>query len=154
MPAEDFDAQVAAKDAAYSERNRVVAALARLFPSGVARTNIPDWDITWEQCVYIDLPTGQVSWHFHDSEAHLFEGLPAYTKAWDGHTTEQKYERLAGLATLTPDERMVEAALDAYDRVMDGPEPAMKMPVGAALPSREERAIRAALTAAFAARRE
>jgi hypothetical protein len=88
------------KDAAYLERNQVVAALAKVFPSGMARTAIEGWSEDWHGCVYIDLPTGQASWHFHDSQAYLFEGLPAYTKAWDGHTTEQKYGRLAALATM------------------------------------------------------
>jgi hypothetical protein len=85
------------KDAAYEERNKVVAALARRFPSGVARTAIEGWSEDWHGCVYIDLPTGQVSWHFHDSQAHLFDGLPAYTKPWDGHDTPEKYRRLAAL---------------------------------------------------------
>lgn len=100
IPQADIEmiAQVTTK-AVYTERNRLVAALARLFPSGVARTSIPGWDITWEQCVYVDLPTGQVSWHFHDSEAYLFEGLPPYAKPWDGHSTEEKYNRLAALTT-------------------------------------------------------
>ncbi|MGI9297788.1 MAG: hypothetical protein ACR2QC_07810 [Gammaproteobacteria bacterium] len=82
------------KDEAYHERNKVVAVLARLFPSGVAKTNIEDWSPEWHSCVYIDLPTGQVSWHFHDSQTYLFEGLPAYQGKWDGHTTEEKYNRL------------------------------------------------------------
>lgn len=87
------------KDQAYLERNRVVAALARLFPSGRATTAIEGWSPEWHGCVYIDLPTGQVSWHFHDSQAFLFEDLPPYTKPWDGHTTPEKYRRLAALAT-------------------------------------------------------
>lgn len=84
-----------ARDYAYAERNRVVAALARLFPSGTARPAIEGWEPEWHGCVYIDLPTGQVSWHYHDREAQLFADLPAYTKPWDGHTTEEKYRRLA-----------------------------------------------------------
>jgi hypothetical protein len=91
----------ARKDAAYYERNQVVAALAKCFPSGVARTAIEGWSEDWHGCVYIDLPTGQASWHFHDSQAHLFAGLPAYTKPWDGHTTEEKYARLAALQTVS-----------------------------------------------------
>lgn len=87
----------ARKDAAYLERNQVVAALASAFPSGITRTAIPGWSDDWHGCVYIDLPTGQASWHYHDSHAHLFAHLPLYTKPWDGHTTEQKYERLAAL---------------------------------------------------------
>jgi hypothetical protein len=88
----------ARKDAAYLERNRVVAALAKCFPSGVARTAIEGWSEDWHGCVYIDLPTGQASWHFHDSQAHLFAGLPPYTKPWDGHDTDEKYRRVDALA--------------------------------------------------------
>jgi hypothetical protein len=90
------------KDAAYTERNRVVAALAKLFPSGTKQTDIPGWSEDWHGCVYIDLPTGQVSWHYHDSQAPLFADLPPYRGEWDGHTTELKYERLAALAAIPP----------------------------------------------------
>lgn len=78
----------------YEERNRVVAVLARLYPSGIRKTNIPGWKEDWQNCVYIDLPTGQASWHYHDSLAHLFEDLPPYEKEYDGHTTDEKYGRL------------------------------------------------------------
>lgn len=86
------------KDAAYEERNRVVAALAAAHPSGIARTAIEGWSDDWHGCVYIDMPTGQASWHYHDSQAHLFAHLPPYTDRWDGHTTDEKYARLAALA--------------------------------------------------------
>ena len=82
------------KDAAYLERNQVVALLARLFPSGIRKTDIEEWDEEWHGCVYIDLPTGQVSWHYHDSHTYLFAGLPPYEGKYDGHTTEEKYERV------------------------------------------------------------
>ena len=85
------------KDGAYLERNQVVAALAKCFPSGVARTAIEGWSEDWHGCVFVDLPAGQASWHFHDSQAHLFEGLPPYPGRWDGHTTAEKYERLGQL---------------------------------------------------------
>jgi hypothetical protein len=90
------DARIEA-DGAYHERNQVVAALAKCFPSGTARTAIEGWDPEWHGCVYIDLPTGQVSWHYHDSQADLFAFLPPYTKGWDGHDTPEKYRRLAAL---------------------------------------------------------
>jgi hypothetical protein len=90
-------AVTAAKDGAYLERNQVVAALAKCFPSGVARTAIEGWSEDWHGCVYIDLPTGQVSWHFHDSQAYLFADLPPYNKPWDGHDTPEKYRRVAAL---------------------------------------------------------
>jgi hypothetical protein len=106
------------KDAAYTERNRVVTALARLFPSGTRRTDIPGWSEDWHGCVYIDLPTGQVSWHYHDSQAPLFADLPPYRGEWDGHTTELKYERLAASAATSPpgDARRDGQSKLAYDK--------------------------------------
>lgn len=87
----------AEKDQAYLERNHVVAALARLYPSGIAKTNIPGWSEDWHGCVYIDLPSGQISYHYHDSQAHLFEGLPPYQGEWDGHDKDDVHARLAML---------------------------------------------------------
>lgn len=84
-------------DLVYAERNKLVRALAELFPSGIRRTDIAGWSPEWHNCVYIDLPTGQVSWHYHDREAHLFADLPPYQGEWDGHTTKEKYESLAAL---------------------------------------------------------
>lgn len=73
--------------AAYAKRNvNVYLALgfaaAFGFPCGI-RQNLdePDWPI-----VYIELPTGQVSWH-----------MPQYGGAvdpWDGHSVEEKYRRI------------------------------------------------------------
>lgn len=103
----------ARKDAAYYERNQVVAALAKCFPSGVAKTAIEGWSEDWHGCVYIDLPTGQVSWHFHDSQAHLFASLPPYAGKWDGHDTPEKYRRVAALPVAAPVPVAVEDARDA-----------------------------------------
>jgi hypothetical protein len=88
----------AAKEGAYLERNRLVAALATCYPAGTAITPIEGWAPEFCNCVFIDLPTGQASWHYHDSQAHLFAHLPPYAGTWDGHTTEEKYERVARLA--------------------------------------------------------
>ena len=84
-------------DAVYEERNKVVAALAKCFPSGTAKTAIEGWDPEWHGCVYIDLPSGQVSWHFHERQAYLFDDLGPYQGQWDGHDTPEKYRRLAAL---------------------------------------------------------
>jgi hypothetical protein len=86
-------------DQAYRERNHAVAALARIYPSGIRKTDIKGWDPEWKGCIYIDLPTGQVSFHYHDREAWLFEGLPDYERAWDGHDKETALSRLASLRT-------------------------------------------------------
>lgn len=83
-----------AKNLAYTERNRLVAFLARLVPSGMRKTDIPGWDPEWNGCVFLDTSEGQLSWHYHDSDAHLFASLPHYSKPWDGHSTPEKYERL------------------------------------------------------------
>ena len=89
-----------AKDGAYLERNRCVALVARMalamgMKAGVAKTAIEGWSEDWHGCVYVDLPAGQVSWHFHDSQLWLFSGLPAYAGEWDGHDTPEKYRRCA-----------------------------------------------------------
>ena len=91
------DQQTTAIDAVYLERNCLVALLARLYPSGIKRTAIEGWDPEWHGCVYIDLPTGQASWHYHDSETDLFDDLPPYHGEWDGHSTEEKYRRVRAL---------------------------------------------------------
>jgi hypothetical protein len=96
MP-ETADETTDATDAAYHERNQLAALLARIYPSGIKRTAIEGWDPEWHGCVYIDLPTGQVSWHYHEREAHLFASLPEYSGEWDGHTTDEKYRRIARL---------------------------------------------------------
>jgi hypothetical protein len=82
------------KNQAYSERNQLVALLARIYPSGIRATDIPGWNPEWQGCVYIDLPDGQISYHYHNSEADMFRSLPAYTKPWDGHNKELVHDRL------------------------------------------------------------
>ncbi len=87
----------ACKDGAYLERNKLVALLSTLYPSGIQRTAIEGWSEDWHGCVYMNLPNGQASWHYHDSQAYLFAHLPPFTGVWDGHTTELKYERIMEL---------------------------------------------------------
>lgn len=91
----ELEEMEARKDAAYLERNKLVALLSAVFPSGIKRTAIEGWSEDWHGCVYIDLPVGQASWHFHDSQLYLFNHLDEYRGEWDGHTTEEKYERVA-----------------------------------------------------------
>ena len=84
-------------DNAYAERNRLVAALSRI-------TGWPTWTATAPDAegfsiVYIESPAGQLSWHVQDSEMEQFGPLlKGYVGAsWDGHSTEEKYARLASL---------------------------------------------------------
>lgn len=89
----------AQKDNAYDERNKCVVAMARMAHAlgcdvGVGRHVGDDWEDDWRSILFIDLPTGQVSWHFHDSELELLADLPRYVAPWDGHSTSEKYHRL------------------------------------------------------------
>lgn len=100
------------KNGAYSERNKLVAALCKLFPSSIEQHEGEDWENGWN-VVYIDLPTGQVSWHIHDSELPLFAHVARRQgRKWDGHSTEVKYERLAALSS--PD-RDTQRYIDALE---------------------------------------
>ncbi len=86
-----------AKEEAYYERNRLVAFISKLFPACLGMHDISDtlWDAEWRNIVYIELPTGQVSWHLHDNDMIYFEHLKFdESVVWDGHTTEEKYRRM------------------------------------------------------------
>ncbi len=100
---EDLAAMRAQKDAAYTERNRLVALLAALFPSSLERHPEEDtaWDPEWRWICFIDLPSGQASWHLHDAELPLFAHVPRNQgRVWDGHTTDEKYRRVKGAVGL------------------------------------------------------
>lgn len=106
------------KDEAYTERNRVVVAFAKLamvlgWSVAVTRTAIPGWSEDWHGCIFIDTPQGQVSWHFHDSQADLFKALPHRPATWDGHTTLAKYERLEALVACDPNPKFSTPAVQA-----------------------------------------
>lgn len=81
-------------DDVYRERNAVVVAFARMAQAAgwkVGRLDDeenPGWPV-----LMIDTPAGQVSWHFPEPE--MPDDIPAYNGAWDGHTTPEKYARLA-----------------------------------------------------------
>jgi len=83
-------------DAVYAERNKVVALLAHLVMKSGFKVGVrpdmkegPGWHV-----LYIDTPTGQLSWHFTENELPLLKGVPLYELEWDKHTTEEKYERM------------------------------------------------------------
>ncbi len=108
------------RNQAYRERNLLVQALTKIFPSYMAFHDVEDktWEKDWRYIVYILIPveetvygdeinarngnrtkviTKQVSWHIHDSEVQLFKHLTLMPNDWDGHTTEEKYDRLKRL---------------------------------------------------------
>lgn len=86
------------RDAAYHERNQLVAFLSRIYPSHLAQhPTDPAWDPEWCNIVCIHAPCGQMCWHIHANEVPLFTGLGYAPNDWDGHTIAEKYERLAKL---------------------------------------------------------
>lgn len=94
----------AQKDGAYRERDALVCALSKVFPAHLCRH--PDehreWEDDWRWIVCIHLPTGQATWHIHDSERQHFDHLEVGENHWDGHSTEEKYQRVAALREVTP----------------------------------------------------
>lgn len=79
----------------YTERSNLVALLAQLYPSywDYSDPECPDWPV-----VYIDLPTGQASWHIHPDDWWIFANAQRRHDAqWDGHSTDEKYQRVRNL---------------------------------------------------------
>ena len=77
-------------DEAYLDRNLCVQLMERMaqklgYNVGVKENG--DWPI-----LYIDLSTGQVSWHI--SKTDITGTFPEYLKGWDGHDVETKRMRL------------------------------------------------------------
>lgn len=81
----------------YRERAHLIAFLSAQFPSFLSNNDPAEPEYT---VIYIHTPDGQLSWHIHPNDLDLFEHV-----AWaepdddrvifDGHTTPEKYVRLA-----------------------------------------------------------
>lgn len=85
------------RDKAYEERAKLVSYLTAVYPSEVyeAESDSGAW---W--LVFVATPSGQMSWHVHEDDLELFPHLlnrPTTGVTWDGHTTPEKYRRLAEL---------------------------------------------------------
>lgn len=95
-------------NAAYRERAHLVALLAAIYPAEFCENPDPDYE-DWP-IIYVQLPTGQASWHISPNDTDLFSGIKFGTDAeWDGHTTEAKYERIDKLAHMLHVEGGIEA---------------------------------------------
>jgi len=105
------------QDQAYKERDMCVALIARMalalgYRVWLAQHPDADWEDDWRTIVYIDLPTGQVSWHIHDSEREWFLRDLHYNSnpdlIWDGHDTAEKYRRVLEYSPPTSVEQKTE----------------------------------------------
>lgn len=77
-------------DRAYAERNALAVAFCKMalaagWPAGKGFDTSMDGG--WGWLVYVDTPSGQVSWHMHPDQAHLVQALPDYAGQWNGTYT-------------------------------------------------------------------
>lgn len=89
------------QDEIYRERNQCISLICRLAMALGLNVGIGEhintdrvMDSKFLNVVYVDLPSGQCGWHIPEHDMPMFEFLPKYQLKWDGHTTEQKYERV------------------------------------------------------------
>lgn len=90
---EERDELRKAQGALYRERAHLTAFLAACYPS----VQCPDFDDDEYRLLYVTTPAGQLSWHVQVDDADDLLGHVPHDGAgedWDGHTTEEKYERL------------------------------------------------------------
>ncbi|MFE2021328.1 hypothetical protein ACFW9O_25100 [Streptomyces sp. NPDC059499] len=97
----DINRLEAERDGVYRERAHLVALLAALHPSHIGHTDpdTPDWAV-----VIVETPAGQMSWHIAPRDMDLFTHVQPTNRVspgWDGHTTDEKYERVRQLIAST-----------------------------------------------------
>lgn len=83
-------------DEVYRERNALVAFLASKYDGVLVEDSddFPGWGV-----VFIETRFGQMSWHIPPEDFDLFTHVDRVDSyVWDGHTTEEKYQRLERLA--------------------------------------------------------
>ncbi len=90
----------ALKNQAFDERNQLVALLSKMYPSHLAVDTSGTYSL--EDVVYIQLPTGQVSWHITKNQLPLFEHLHTAEHPWDGHSHKEKWERVRSVSGNKP----------------------------------------------------
>ncbi|MFE7105602.1 hypothetical protein ACFU98_10745 [Streptomyces sp. NPDC057575] len=108
----DLDQLYDQNDATYRERAHLVAHLAALHPSHIGNTdaNLPDWAV-----VTIETPAGQMTWHIAERDMDLFTHVQPTNRicrSWDGHTTDEKYQRMRDLTEAAPSLLSLETVAD------------------------------------------
>lgn len=82
------------KKLAVDDNARLVAFIARIFPSGKREERDPENDLQFGNAIYIDTPFGQFVWFYPHSYDYLFEGLPLYTKHYEKDSTKDVYREM------------------------------------------------------------
>ncbi|MFJ4847570.1 hypothetical protein [Streptomyces sp. NPDC088733] len=88
----------AERDGAYRERAHLVALLAAM-TEGAVIAPAPDVEDAGWQIAHLKIGGHQASWHISPRDADLFVHVEHVTVGdrraqWDGHTTDEKYERI------------------------------------------------------------
>lgn len=78
-------------DEAYYDRNLIAQLAVKLAIQCGLKAGVRDRDSAWA-IAYIELPTGQVSWHIPMNE--VIPGLPDFNDNWDGHDLKTKRNRV------------------------------------------------------------
>lgn len=81
---------------AYTDRNQLALAFLKTLQDKDIETgyyNDPDTSEEW-RVVYAELPQGQISYHVPTELIEEYDFLEEKEECWDGHTTEEKRDRL------------------------------------------------------------
>ena len=97
----DINRLTTERDNAYRERAQLLAWLAAHHAAVLAPALDVDDEDGW-QLLYLYADDRQMSWHIAPRDAELFAHVPSVPFAdpratWDGHTTDEKYERIRAL---------------------------------------------------------
>lgn len=78
----------------YRERAALVALLAAIYPSWFGSDpKEPDYPV-----IYVQTEAGQLSWHISRDDMDLFAHVTLINEEpWDGHSTDEKYDRIKNL---------------------------------------------------------
>lgn len=96
---------------AYIERARLLAWLAALHPAVLAPAPDVEDEDGW-MILYLTAGGQQLSWHIAPTDLDLFPHVERVTAddpraQWDGHTTDEKYQRIAHITALAHEGRQL-----------------------------------------------
>jgi hypothetical protein len=103
----------------YFERAMLLSALSKVFSSHLDHHKGKGWEDDYRTIVCIHFPTGQGTWHIHDTQVPFFNHLKYQVGEthWDGHTTQEKYERLNRMRDIS--QALADLATDFAVRSVD-----------------------------------
>lgn len=103
----DLETHESKLESVYNERSRCIALILKMaeqmgFKTGLAEHPVDDesWDADWTTIAVVILPCGQLTWHIPIWDRYLFNETRHFEDdeyQWDGHTTEEKYNRMHSL---------------------------------------------------------